>query len=474
MPPSGRDAPTLRRRRLLEASASAGIIGLAGCLGDNGDDTTDVDPGDDGEEPDPDAWPDLSGHEVHLLTSEATQPFQELWDSLAVDFETATGARVNIEYAGIGGGYRERIIELQQAGMPPELAQSGVDEVSTWAPQGIIGDLTPAMEYFEEEWGEFPESRTVVHDGGHRVVPLHYNLNMYHYRDDIFDVGARTDPFETDELLDLIAENEGTDGMGGSWYPTQNEYCCKVYAHAHALRFGGQMMDSNNGEFEIVVDNEYIDEWTRMVEFRQDLADFGTTDTTGDCGTYSEQLANGLVYAQFYFGARPKQNSVAQEQPFAGDVRSLAEPVPSTGETGPTMGLFQGLTTFEGADNEAANEFVKFMLQPEYLIDYYMATPIHNAPPIPEIVESDAFQSGIEATLTDEWVESDYMNHLDFQGDVIPGPMESGELNPNYWDVFTSDGLWHIMFEALEEGTDAQTAVEEGADILRERLDELQ
>lgn len=455
----------ISRRKVLQAASAAGIVGAAGCVGGNGAPGEDVDV-------DPDEWPDLEGQEVHLITSETTPEFQELWESLAVNFEAATGARVDIEYAGIGGDYRERIVELQQAGMPPELAQSGVDEVSTWSGVGILGDLTPAMEHFEEQWGEFDDDHVVVSDGDHQLVPLHYNVNMYHWRDDLFDVGPRSEPFETGELIDLIDENHGTDGMEGSFYPTQNEYCCRVYAHAHGLRHGGQMCDVNNGQVEVVMDSEYFDEWVEMVEWRQELGEYGITDTTADCGTYSEQLASGLISSQYYFGARPKQISADQDQPFSPDVRSAPEPVPAGGG-GPSMGLVQGLTTFDGADQEAANEFVKFMLQPEFLIDYYMATPIHNAPTLQEVVDSDEFQSALDDRIDDDWAQEDYLNHLEHDN-WIAGPMEGGEINPHYWDLFNSEGLFHMMYEALEEGVDASTAVEEGAEILHEELDDLQ
>lgn len=468
MPPVGKKRRTVSRRRFVEAAAGTGIVGTAGCLqrlsqDDEGEAATDIDP---------DEWDDLAGEQVHVITSETTEPFQELWEQVATDFESATDAEVEIEYAGIGGDYRERIIELQQAGMPPELAQSGIDEVSTWAGAGILGDLTPAMEAFEEQWGEFDDDQVVVTDDAHRLVPLHYNVNMYHWRDDIFEVGPRSEPFETTELIDLISEHHGTDDMQGEFYPTQNEYCARVYAHAHGLRFGGQMCEVENGEVELVLDSEYFDEWVEMVEWRQELNEYGITDTTADCGIYSEQLASGIIYAQHYFGARPKQISTDQEQPYAEHVRSAPEPIPPS-DPGPSMGLVQGLTAFDGANVEAANEFMRFMIQPEYLVDYYMATPIHNAPVLEEVTNSDEFQSALEERVGEGWEEEDYMNHLEHD-DWIAGPLESGEINPYYWDIFNSDGLWHMMYEALEEGTDAETAVEEGAAILQETIDELQ
>lgn len=466
MPVNNRQRSRISRRNVLQAASAAGIVGAAGCIG--GEDSS---PGAD-VDVDPDEWPNFDGEEVHVITSETTEEFQELWEALAAGFEAATDARVNIEYAGIGGDYRERIIELQQAGMPPELAQSGVDEVSTWSGDDILGDLTPAMEHFEEEWGEFDNDHVVVTDDSHRLVPLHYNVNMYHWRDDLFNVGPRSEPFETTEMLELVEEHHGTDGMEGSFYPTQNEYCARVYAHAHGIRFGGQMCDVNNGEVEIVMDTEYFDEWVEMVEWRQELAEYGLTDTTADCGMYSEQLASGLTYSQHYFGARPKQISDDQQQDFAPDVRSCPEPVPPSGG-GPSMGLVQGLTTFSGANEEAANEFVKFMLQPEFLIDYYMATPIHNAPTLQEVTDSDEYQDALTERIGDSWEEEDYMNHLDHDN-WIAGPLEGGEINPYYWDLFNSDGLFHMMYEALEDGIDAETAVEEGAEILHDELADLQ
>ena len=445
---------------MLQGTSAVGVAGFAGYVGA-------VDDHNNGE------WPDLSGHELHMITAETTEPFQRLWTTLAEDFGEATGASVDIEFAGIGGDYRERIIQLQQAGLPPDLAQSGIDEVSTWSGEGLLGDLTPAMEHFQEEWGEFDDDHVVVVDGEHQLVPLHYNANMYHWRDDVWDVGPRTEPFTWDEQLELVSEHYGTDDMAGGYYPTQNEYCARVYAHAAAMRNEGRMAGRDeDGNLEIVVDSEYRDQWVEMLEWRQELkTEYGILDPTGTCGTYSEQLAAGIVSSQEYFGARPKQNSIAGDQPWAEHVRSAPEPQ-REGSDGPTMGLVQGLTTFEGADIEAANEFVKFMLQPEYLIDYYMATPIHNAPTLPEIVEHELFQEELEE-LPDEWIEEDYLNHLEHDN-WMPAPLETDPINEHYWGLFMSDGLWHMMWETLEEERDPGEAVDEGAEILRETLEDLQ
>lgn len=131
---------------------------LAGCIGgDDGDteDTPTPTPPDD--DADDDEWPDFSGESIYYLAESSDREYQQFWQNVANGFQAATGAQVTIEFAGHAEGYRDRLIQMIQAGNPPDVTHASINMASSLGQQGQLADHTEVVEYWEDVWG-----------GGHR------------------------------------------------------------------------------------------------------------------------------------------------------------------------------------------------------------------------------------------------------------------------------------------------------------------
>lgn len=470
-------SPRITRRKTLAALGATSGVGLAGCMGGgedetpDGDETTDDSNGETVGDTDDGEWVDLSGSRVHIVTQSSTEPFQEWWEQLSADFEEATGARVDIEYRGFGGDYRSRIAQLNQAGNPPTLASAGVNEVSTWAAQGIIGDLTPAIEAIEDRWGEYESNQTVITDGEHRLIPQWFNgSGNYFYREDIF-------PRAPENWQDQIEIYEQIDEMYPEFIPQirGGSFCPRAGLVSSAYTNGAKMCERNgDGEVEIVMDQgDMRDRWIETVEYKMELEEAGALiDPSGDCGDAVQAIPDGVAASNLYGGMRPKIQTVLQTD-YGDQVRTMKLPGPEDGGTGMMMGTIQGLTSFTDADTEAANEFIKFLYQPEYLIDMYLMTPIHNAPFQSEIAEHPDYLAGIDE-MPDEWTEEDRQYHLDLAQSDDEWRTFAGEtdpVNPHANNLWSAPPLWQLVHDPVVEGTDPAEIVDEAADELRDVLE---
>ena len=458
------------RRKAIKTIGAASIAGLAGCSGDEGGTTDDSGSGGTTGDPGSGDWPDLSGQRVNIVTQSSTDEFQDWWERAAADFEAATGARVSMEYRGFGGDYRSRIAQLLQAGNPPELASAGVTEVSTWAAQGVIGDLTPAIESIEDRWGEFQPNQTVVTDGSHRLVPQWLNgSGNYFYREDIF-------PRRPENWQDQIDIYNEVDEMAAEYIPQQqgNSFCPRAGMVAAAYTNGARMCERDeNGEVQIVMDEgEMRERWIETIEHKVALEEAGAQiDQSGDCGNAVQSIPDEVAASCLYGGMRPKIQTVLQTD-HGDQVRPMKMPGPEDG-TGQIMATIQGLTTFEDANAEAANEFVDFLSQEEYLIDMYLQTPIHNAPLQEDVAEHPDYQEGIADM--DGWTEEDKQYHLDLAQDAeswITFPGETDPPNPHAFNLFGADGLWRLVHDPVHAGTTPAETLDNVADNLREVLEE--
>jgi len=448
------------RRTFTKAMGASGITGLAA--------TTGRARGITGE------FQDLSGQEVHVLSEESSTAWQAFWSDLNSAFEEATGATVQMEFVGIGTGYRERVAQLLQAGDPPEVTHIGVQDMISWAINGLAGDVTPSVEYLEDQYGtEITTERGAVElDGTHHMVPLFINADMYHYRDDIAtDVGDDY-PQNWDEVLSMAEQyDQGRGGMRAEYFPLGQNDCAKFYVISQAYTAGGTVASrDDNGEVQVTMhEGDNRESWIQALEYWQDRAQFSALDTQGDCSSYASAIPSETTFAGHYFGNRPKIQSVEGELEFAANVRERQVPRPAGQEDNPVLGLLQGVSTFADANVEAANEWIKFLLQPEFLFEFFLLSPVHNAPITPELVEHERYQEGL-AELPDAWTDADIQAHLT-EENRLTFPLETDPPNPYTGQLFADDALWQLAWDVLREDMDAGQALDKAGSTLQETLD---
>jgi ABC-type glycerol-3-phosphate transport system substrate-binding protein len=461
------------RRRFAQAVGGSAIVGLAGCSGQSGGgggggggDGGDGSSGS-GE------WADLSGQEVHVLTEESSTQWQTFWNELNTAFERATGASVNMEYVGIGTGYRERLTQLLQANDPPEVTHIGVQDIVTFATNGQAGDVTPAVEYFQDEYGTdlTTESGAVVLDGTHYMVPLFINADMYHYRQDIATDVGEDFPQDWDDVLSMAEQyDQGRGGMRADYFPLGQNDCAKYYILSQAYMAGGTVCGRDgNGELQITMhQGENRQAWIEALEFWKARAQYSAVDTQGDCSAYSSAIPSETTFAGHYFGNRPKIQAVEQDLPFAADLRERQCPRPAGKEDNPVLGLLQGVSSFSGANVEAANEWIKFLIQPDFMFEFLMLSPVHNAPITQEVVEHEEYQSRL-GELPDAWTEQDVMAHLT-EENRRAFPHETDPPNPYTGQLFADDALWQLAWDVIEEDMDSEEALDKAASTLQSTL----
>jgi ABC-type glycerol-3-phosphate transport system substrate-binding protein len=494
--------PRVSRRRFAQAVGGSALAGVAGCTGNggngngnggngngnggngngnggngngnggNGGGNGEGDGGDGGED-----WPDLSGQSVHVITEMGTPEQQEYWNELAAAFTEATGANVNMEYAGIGTGYRERLTQLLQAGDPPEVTHTGQQDHVTFANSGQAGDLTPAVEFFEDYYDTelTAERGGVIFDDTHYLLPLFINADLYHYREDI--IGDRDDSFpETwDDVLTMAEEyDEGQGGMRADYFPLGQNDCIKYYVISAGFSNGANICGRDgDGNVQIVMDNdENRPRWVEVMDYWKERAQYAQLDTQGGCSSMAGAIPAQLTFAGQYFGNRPKIQSVEQEMPFAADVREAHNARQEGMEGEPVLGLLQGVGSFAEADTEAANEYIKFMSQEEWLFDFLMLDPVHNAPIFPEVAEHEEYQTRLE-NMPDAWSDRDLQAHLS-ETNRQTFPQETQPPNPYTGALFSADPLWQLGWNVLQEDMDSGEAIDQCASSLRDVLADAQ
>lgn len=449
------------RRRFAQVVGGSAFAGLAGCLGGD-DDSTDREVSGD--------WKDLDEQEVHVITEMGTTQQQQYWNDLAEAFNGATGAIVKMEYAGIGTGYRERLTQLLQAGDPPEVTHTGMQDHVTFGNSGQAGDVTPAVEYLEETYDTdlTEEAGAVIFDDTHYLVPLFTNTNLYHFREDIVSDVGEDWPQTWDDILTMAEQNDqGQGGLRAGYFPLGQNDCLKYYVISGGFENGASICGrGDDGTVQIVMANdENRGRWIEVMDYWKELAQYSMLDTQGGCSEMAGALPAEITFANQYFGNRPKIQSVQQEKEFAADVRERHKPRPEGGQDNPVLGLLQGVGSFADANVEAANEYIKFMLQPDWFFDFLMLDPVHNAPNLPEIAEHEEYQNRLNE-MPDVWSDADRQAHLS-EENRMAFPAETSPPNPYTGALFAADPLWQLGWDVLQEGMDSGQAVDKCASALQ-------
>lgn len=461
------------RRNLLKAVGVAGVAGLAGCTSDgsgggDGGDSTPTSGGDGGTTTSPSGeWSDFSGKEMHFITDETNPEFKKFFNRVGADFEETTGAKTNIEIIAGGGAVEERIAQLVQARDPPEVAFSGAGQVTRFVNTGIAGATTPAVEYAMDRYGEPPSSYRATFDGEDYILPLWANVVQYWYRGDIFDEAPNT----WDKLLAQVEKHDGKQGMKGTMIPTSSNLCSDMCFLGFFYSNDGRVFSRSNSELQVALDGEHKTAAVETLEFLNQLYEYSPNTTDFGCGDMSDAIPNTTSMSGYYLGARPKLKAIRRDRPFAADVK-VVDGMPSK-KSKNTVALSEGLITFKEANTEVANEFMKFMIQEEYINDLLFATPIHNNPIWPKMQSSEGYQQRLNE-LPDAWSDSGIETALGLSEYGIPFASEVQPPNPFTGAAYGSRALSQMLFDVLEQGTDPSSAVDKGAKTIRQAVQKAQ
>lgn len=459
------------RRQALKVIGASGVAGLAGCMNQNGNgggggQGTDGNQSTNGTNG---GGQDLSDRTITVLMEEASDSFQQFFNDVKADFEEQTGATVEMEFGGVGAGASRRIAQLLQAGDPPEVYLTSIAAASEFLSQGASAPVDQAYSSVTEEYGELGDNFRLRQDGSDHILPVWASTGNYWYRNDIHSEAPTT----WDQALSQAEEADGTNGMGGGWVSAGSSICTDLQIMSWVYSNGGTLAERRDGNIQITMnEGSNRDRWVETLDYLKKLHEYSPRNADTGCGDQSQALATEVSVATWKTGSRPKNQSIIQERDYAEDISVVVQPQPEGSDSNTTVGLVEGFVTFEQADTEAAQQYLDFLYQPEYLTPLYFLTPLQNLPPYEGMRQSDSYQSELNNIIeNDAWTQDD-ADKL-FAGLDNLQTMAGETSPPNYkiGSILNSRGLSEVLYEAVIQDRDSGEVVDEYAQEFQSLID---
>jgi len=444
-----------RRQFLKKAGiATAGATTVAGCLGGGGGGNSNT---------------------VHFLSAENSEPFKQYYQKWADRFEDEHDHTVDLEFVGVGTSQSQRISKLIQSGDPPELTTTAPEKGGGLALQGVLADLSDEADWMQDEWGyDFNEDFLFQLQGSQYVVPIWVNMTMDWYRVSVWEenYGETPDEMSWDQFQQALSDTDGVGGRAGHAIPAGESLMSTEFYIDYMFGNGGEIFERSGDSVNLVMDEGDNREKTKEVlEFFDETQQYSID---GSGYAYSEQIESywsEQVNEVKYFGARPLQQAVANNEAVAEDTGLMHPPYK---EEKTHQAFSEGWVMFKGADNkEGAREFVKFMSRKEPLIELLHIAPLHNLPPFPEAVDDEEF---LDNDFINEWVEpNDNINIDDVVEMVDSATTLVGETDPNNAlasPVFSSGAFGNMIFNYLHGDMGLEEAIDEAASQSRSILEQ--
>jgi ABC-type glycerol-3-phosphate transport system substrate-binding protein len=399
------------------------------------------------------------------------------WDPLTEAFEEATGATVNMEYSGLGSSIEERLTQLIQAGDPPEVRPvTGISRTSLYTNQGITEPVTDVIEDIEEMYDEeMPERRRHIVDGEDYMVPIAQAIKINWFRPD--RGGDMTERPTWDDFLSWARDADDPSGTRGTYVPVGGGFCPDTdilsWAYSNDTKMAGR---DENGEVQIVMgEGEHRERWIEVMEYLNELYEYSAPATDSSCSTLVQVIPGEIAYSVRYGGSRQKIQAIQQEKEFAESLSNSIQPkAPDGSHT--AWQTVEGMTTYQGANVEAAKTFMRFAFQLEHQVNFFSSTPglaLHAPSPWEGIRGSDPYQDHINNDLPDAWKDEDKETVLNTSREAtmsIPG--ETEPPNPYAGALLSSNHVTDLTYDVLVNDRDPAEAVDDWAQELQNVLDQ--
>lgn len=404
---------TTKRRSILKAMGITSVVGLSGCAsggngGGNGGDNTPTG-GTKGSTGDGE-WPNLKGEKLVFLSGEANQAIKKFYNAVNKDFQEATGATVEMNYGG-GSEVDRTLIQMLQAGDPPEIFTTGPDYLYELAMQDQVEPITGVFEDWVAEWGEPDQPNHHVNWRDEEwMIPWDVHATLFHYREDVWGVGPNTSgshPNKWDEFLEGARNAHDSEGLNGCFVGAGVSWCPQAILYQLGYSNSARIGDWNDGDPQIVID-DHRSEWIETLEFVKELHQFSTTASDAECAQYGNAYIGEVASATQYSGGRPKTSAVNEGVPWAGDAKLM--PGVHNG-TKAVQGKPEGLVTFKEANTKAAKAYMRFLGTSDdaerYLKLLYKTAFGHVLPAFPKISEGPWQEIAKEVSGPNKWREED-------------------------------------------------------------------
>lgn len=410
---------------------------------------------------------EISGEkgEVHFLSAENSTAFKEYYKKWAKRFSDETGYGVKLEFVGVGSSQSARISKLLQAGDPPELTTTAPEKGGGLALQGVLADLSDEADWMEQKYGyKFNEDFLFKLNGKQYVVPIWVNMTMDWYRVSTWEEHAGMTPEAPtwDEFLEGVQAVDEKNDRRGTVVPGAQTLMSTEYYIDHMFQNGGSIFSRDgDGNVEVVMDQG--DNRKKTKEVLEYIGQLHQHSINASGYGYSKQIESfwsEQVNETKYFGARPLQQAVSNNEAVAKDTGLMHPPSKETEEH---QAFSEGWVMFDGAENKkGAREFVKFMSRPEPLYELLHIAPLHNLPPFPAAVDDEEF---LDNEFIDEWVRPNEHISIDNVVRMVENAKTLvGETQPNNAlasPVFSESVFGNMLYNYLYGDTGMDKAIDQ-------------
>lgn len=459
------------RRTYIKSVAGTGLLGsVAGCTGSQqnsqSNETTTTTVGTPQTSGD---WPDLSGKEFHFVSGEPSEAAQQYWGRVTEDFKEATGAEIRLEFTQAGQSGQDRIIQLLQAGDPPNIYPTFIGRTLQFYRRGILRPLTDITQKAMDQWGEPRDVFRVVVDDDDYMFPQWASFSLHWYRSDASDIVPDT----WEKALAYAEETDENGGVKGTYVPTglgpHSDAELLTYAWANDCK---TFERDNDGNLRAILNKgSNRDRWVELMNWKSEMHNHSPVASDSSWTTCINAIANETSHSGWYGGVRPKNAVIEQNKPFAGETHATIPQKRST----QTYGTASGLVSFKGADPEVTDTFLDFWTQERYLNPlYWEFSRIHNVPSWPKIKDGEYYQQKVEQ-LPPEWTRDDlefYINEAPKHAKVWA--YETEPKNPYTGTVFSSQILSNFKYDVLVDDQDPDKIIDSYNQKLQEVINQAQ
>ncbi|MFC6723820.1 ABC transporter substrate-binding protein [Halobium palmae] len=462
------------RRSYLKAVGGVASAGsLAGCFGGSGGSSGGSGGSNGSSSKTGSGGKDLSGQNVHFITVAATPSIKEFWKGVASDFESKSGAKMELEFVETSD--ISRLTQLIQAGDPPEVAQLGLTNTYLLYNRGVLEPLNSVYDDTVDQLGEPTETvrKVVQRDGNAVIAPIFHNINMYSYRSDLTDVVPETWD-KAVEYARTVDEQESE--MRGTYVPISGSVPDAVRLVSWLWPNEGSIA-ARNDDGKIVVNFHEEPYRSRMIELLKMLKtrqQYSPPGTGAGWADIMNIIQTGKAASSWYGGVRQKNAAIRNGRSFAGDIKLI--PGMPTKRQDVVDGSTEGLVSFKGADTEAAKAFINHVMDAEFLSELLTKlSPIHNVPSWPGVKDSDAYTEGIRSLdLWSGWSDEQFENYqVEALSKMKSKTMDTDPPNP-YAVTYYSDPIYNLQGDVLRSDKAPEDVIDQRAKELQSAVDDAQ